>query len=109
MEIFTMEKLNLTPEEILNNQFNVDFKGYNADEVDSYLDLVLEDYQIAEENVQELLDLIASYQEEIKTLKAQIVELKGKQKTFDISQTTKYSSVDILKRISRLEEQVNNK
>ena len=69
----------------------------------------MEDYQISEENTQELLDLVASLQDEIKQLNAKIIELEGKQKAFDISNTTSYSSVDILKRISRLEEEVYNK
>ena len=104
-----METLNLTPEQILNNEFSVEFKGYSASEVDSFLDKILEDYQISEENTQELLDLVASLQDEIKQLNAKIIELEGKQKVFDISNTTSYSSVDILKRISRLEEEVYNK
>ena len=57
-----MEKLNLTPEEILNKEFNVDFKGYSPSEVDTFLDTVLEDYQIMEENVQQLLDTINDLQ-----------------------------------------------
>ena len=109
MEIFIMETLNLTPERILNNEFSVEFKGYSASEVDAFLDKILEDYQISEENTQELLDLVASLQDEIKQLNAKIIELEGKQKAFDISNTTSYSSVDILKRISRLEEEVYNK
>lgn len=109
MEIFIMETLNLTPEQILNNEFSVEFKGYSANEVDAFLDKILEDYQISEENTQELLDLVASLQNEIKQLNAKIIELEGKQKAFDISNTTSYSSVDILKRISRLEEEVYNK
>ena len=104
-----MEKLNLTPEEILNTEFNVDFKGYSASEVDAFLDLILEDYQKTEDNIQELLDLIASLQEDIRKLKAENVELEGKQRAFDLSNTTSYSSVDILKRISRLEEEVYHK
>lgn len=104
-----METLNLTPEQILNNEFSVEFKGYSANEVDAFLDKILEDYQISEENTQELLDLVASLQDEIKQLNAKIIELEGKQKAFDISNTTSYSSVDILKRISRLEEEVYNK
>ena len=104
-----MEKLNLTPEEILDKSFNVDFKGYSASEVDAFLDQVLEDYQIMEDNVQELLDLIASLQAEIKSLNAKNVELEGKQKAFDLSNTTSYSSVDLLKRISRLEEEILKK
>ena len=104
-----MEKLNLTPEEILNTEFNVDFKGYSASQVDAFLDLILDDYSKTEENIQELLDLIASLQDEIRELNAKNVELEGKQRAFDLSNTTSYSSVDILKRISRLEEEVYHK
>ena len=104
-----MKKLNLNPEEILNKEFNVDFKGYTPSEVDSFLDQVLDDYQTMEENCQELLDMVSRLQEEVKDLTRKNVELEGKKKAFDLSNTTSYSSVDILKRISRLEEQVYNK
>ena len=77
--------------------------------MDAFLDQILEDYQISEDNTQELLDLIASLQDQIKKLNSKIIELEGKQKAFDISNTTSYSSVDILKRISRLEEEVYSK
>ena len=36
-----MHKLELTVKEILDKQFNVDFKGYSAKEVDEFLDLVI--------------------------------------------------------------------
>lgn len=104
-----MKKLNLTPKEIFDTQFKVDLEGYCADEVDGLLDLVLDDYQRMEENVQELLDAIASLQEELKEAKAKNLELKSNQNKFDLSNTTNYSSVDILKRISRLEEKVYKK
>jgi len=104
-----MKKLSLNPEEILNKEFNVDFKGYTPSEVDSFLDSVLEDYQTMEDNCQELLDMIAKLQDEVKELTKKNVELEGRKKAFDLSNTTSYSSVDILKRISRLEEQIYNK
>ena len=104
-----MEKLNLSPEDILNKEFEVDFKGYSAAEVDAYLDLILEDYQIMEDNVQELLDAISTLQDQVKDLTAKNVELEGRKLAFDLSNTTSYSSVDVLKRISRLEELVYNK
>ena len=104
-----MDKLNLTPEDILNKEFNVDFKGYSPAEVDNFLDNVLEDYQIMEENIQQLLDAVASLQNQIKDLTAKNIELEGRKMAFDLSNTTSYSSVDILKRISRLEELVNKK
>jgi len=101
-----MEKLNLTPEQILDTQFEIDFKGYSADQVDSFLDMILEDYQIMEENTQELLNTIESLKQEISSLKRQKIELEGQKRAFDLSNTTNYSSVDMLKRISRLEEQI---
>ena len=104
-----MEQLNLTPDELLNKEFNVDFKGYSPNEVDSFLDSVLEDYQIMEDNVQELLNEIAKLKEQVKQLTAKNIELEGKKMAFDLSNTTSYSSVDVLKRISRLEEIVYNK
>ena len=104
-----MEKLNLTPEEILDKEFNVDFKGYAPAEVDSFLDKVLEDYQIMEDNIQQLLDAVSTLQDQVRELTAKNVELEGRKMAFDLSNTTSYSSVDILKRISRLEEQFYNK
>ena len=104
-----MEKLNLSPEDILNKEFKTDFKGYTPNEVDAFLDDVLQDYQIMEDNVQELLNLITQLQNKVKDLTAKNVELEGRKKAFDLANTTSYSSVDILKRISRLEEQVYNK
>ncbi|MBR3227687.1 MAG: DivIVA domain-containing protein [Erysipelotrichaceae bacterium] len=104
-----MEKLNLSPEEILNFVPKVDFKGYSAMEVDAFLDKVMADYQTVEKNIQELLDMIASLQSEIDALKAENVELKGKARNIDLSNTTSYSNVDLLKRISRLEEEVYRK
>ena len=104
-----MEKLNLTPEHILDTEFKVDFKGYSAEEVDAFLDLVLDDYYKMEDNVQELLDYVSSLQDEVKELTKKNIDLQGKQKAFDISNTTSYSSVDLLKRISRLEEELLRK
>ena len=41
-----MEKrFKLKVEDVLNKQFNIDFKGYSSVEVDEFLDLVINDYQ----------------------------------------------------------------
>ncbi|MBQ1306747.1 MAG: DivIVA domain-containing protein, partial [Erysipelotrichaceae bacterium] len=85
------------------------FKGYSPSEVDTFLDTVLEDYQIMEENVQQLLDTINDLQVQVKELTSKNIDLEGRKVAFDLSNTTSYSSVDILKRISRLEEQILNK
>ena len=41
-------KLQLNAKDILNKQFEKDVKGYNPDEVDSFLDKVLTDYRMVE-------------------------------------------------------------
>lgn len=38
-------KLNLDPQGIVDKEFDIDFKGYNPDQVDHMLDLVIQDYQ----------------------------------------------------------------
>ncbi len=104
-----MNKLNLTPEEIVDQEFGIAFKGYDPAVVDSFLDKVLEDYDIMENNVQELLDVIASLKEQVKELTEENKDLKARKTAFDLSNTTTYSSVDVLKRLSRLEEMMYNK
>lgn len=38
-------RFNLKVEDVLEKQFNIDFKGYAASEVDEFLDMVIQDYQ----------------------------------------------------------------
>ncbi len=102
-------KIQLSPKKILNKQFQVEFKGYNAQEVDMFLDVVADDYQ-------EFADLLNDAYEENETIKnekkilvnkiaaleKEIVLLRG---SLD-SQVNQNSNVDILKRISTLEKAV---
>ena len=101
-----MEKLHLSSQDILDKEFNVDFKGYSAAEVDSFLDMVLDDYQTYDEGIEELQNEIEGLKKEISKLKADNLELESKQKVIDLANTTSYSSVDLLKRVARLEEEV---
>lgn len=106
-----MEKVNLSAQDILDKQFNVDFKGYSAADVDAFLDLVLEDYQIYDENIEELKNKITELNAQLSELKDKCRNAESKQRVIDLTNTTSYSSVDLLKRVSRLEEEVykNNK
>ena len=102
-----MEKrFNLTVQNVLDKQFNVDFKGYSSVEVDEFLDLVIADYQEYDEMIQELGDRLQEYEKQINTLKAKIIELEGKQELASESTVLSGSNVDILKRLTRLENAV---
>lgn len=102
-----MNKTTLTTQTILDKNFNVDFKGYSPIEVDGFLDLVLEDYQIFEANMQKLIETIEHLKGENAALKAQNMELAGRQKATE--NTTSFSSIDLLKRVSRLEQEIFKK
>ena len=104
-----MNKLNLTAQDILDKEFNVDFKGYSASEVDRFLETVLDDYQNYDENIEELQAKISELEAEIEALKRKNLDLESKQKVIDLANTTSYSSVDLLKRVARLEEEVYRK
>ncbi len=100
-----MEKrFKLSVEDVLEKQFNIDFKGYSSGEVDEFLDLVIADYQQYNKMIEELGDHLQEYERQINTLKAKIVELEGKQGLSNHENSG--NNVDILKRLSRLENEV---
>lgn len=102
-----MEKrFKLTVEDVLEKQFNIDFKGYSSGEVDEFLDLVIADYQQYNKIIEELGDHLQEYEKQINTLKAKVVELEGKQGAVSVEGNIASSNVDILKRLSRLENEV---
>ena len=41
-------KLNLDPQKIVDKELDIDFKGYNPDQVDHLLDEIIQDYQTYE-------------------------------------------------------------
>ena len=84
--------MNLTAQEIYEKEFHVDLKGYAPAEVDEFLDMVIEDYQKYDEKVEELGAAVTRYEEKIKS-----DFVNGSSNT-----------VDILKRIARLEKAVFN-
>ena len=60
--------MNLTAQEIFEKEFHVDIKGYAPAEVDEFLDLIIEDYQVYDEKMEELGQALSRYEEKIKEL-----------------------------------------
>lgn len=102
-----MKSYNLTAKKIYNNKFEHTYNGYDSNQVDEFLDLVIEDYQIMEENVKELLEVVEQLQNEVSALHSKNHRLQSDMK-INLNNTTQYSNVDILKRLSRLEETLYN-
>lgn len=98
----------LTTDSIFEKEFHVDFKGYNALEVDQFLDDVMNDYQYFEKIIKDQKELLDRYEETLAQQKRMLIEEEGKSRT-QTDLPSQFSHVDILKRVSRLEEVVFNK
>ncbi|TCG10475.1 DivIVA domain-containing protein [Mycoplasma todarodis] len=79
-----MAKLNLKSELVLNKKFSTELSGYNAKEVDEYLDEILQDYRTFEELVAtqkatlaEKTSLLGDRDEKIEQLELEIETLKS--------------------------------
>lgn len=72
-------KFNLTKEDILNKQFIPSYKGYDPNDVDEFLDLVLKDYSSLEEAFKKTDEMIESLKKENNELKNSLRELKRDQ------------------------------
>lgn len=88
--------IKLTSKKILEKEFKKNFKGYNVEEVDSFLDEIIQDYEMFEK-------VVAQLREENKQLKEEVETTPKKQSVANVNGTTNF---DILKRLSNLEKHV---
>ena len=105
--------MNLTAQEIYEKEFHVDLKGYAPAEVDEFLDMVIEDYQKYDEKVEGLGAAVTRYEEKIKELQQQLFALQSENENLNEKVNSDFvngssNTVDILKRIARLEKAVFN-
>lgn len=104
--------MNLTAQDVYSKEFHVDLKGYAPAEVDEFLDQVIEDYQEYDEKIEELSQAITRYEQKINEMQAKIVELNADNRKLQetmrsgMVNASNTDQVDILKRISRLEQAV---
>jgi len=89
----------LTVKEILEKEFKTSLKGYNQDEVDKFLDLVIQDYENFQMKIDQLTQEKQKLQREIKRLS----DVSAKPAS---AQTLSNTNYDILQRLSNLEKKV---
>jgi DivIVA domain-containing protein len=87
-------KLALSAKDILEKDFKVSIRGYNQDDVDAYLDLIIKDYETLHQEINRL------EQENLRFRK----QLDQKSDNQGIKTGT--TNYDILKRLSNLERHV---
>lgn len=104
-------RLNLTPDDILEKEFKIDTRGYRLKEVDQFLDLIIQDYQT-------LIDIIKNQEKDKDELTDEILKLKQELRDANVnveiakansSNNVSVSNVDILKRLSNLENVIFGK
>lgn len=105
------DKVTLTPQDILDKEFKIDARGYRPQEVDKFLDLVINDYNefIAEikklkKDIAYLTDDNNKLKNELRRIKANIEAAEG-----SASSANSVSNVDLLRRLSQLEKVVYGK
>lgn len=77
----------ITPLEIENKEFSKQLRGYNADEVDEFLDLIIED--------------IEAIQEELAVLRAENSELREQNEEYKRSQINVMNTLDTAKKLMK--------
>lgn len=98
-----MADKNLTAKDILQKDFTRDFRGYNTQEVDSYLDSIIRDYDSYQKEVANLKNENERLISKIDELTKQLALAK---KNAPSTPGTGVTNYDILKRLSNLEKHV---
>ena len=104
-------KIELSPQDILEKEFKIDTRGYRLKEVDQFLDIVINDYEHFYSMINDLEKEKADLLGEIMRLKQEIRNMKmnaeiAKKNSSDIPEVT---NVDLLRRLSQLEKMVYGK
>jgi len=100
-------RINLSPQDILEKDFKIDTRGYRLKEVDQFLDVVISDYE-------QFLEIINNLEKEKTDLLSEIMNLKQELRNSKLSVEVASSSnargevtnVDIIRRLSQLEKMV---
>lgn len=102
------DNISLTQHDILEKEFKIDTRGYRMQEVDKFLDQVISDYgsfykEIESKNkeISRLNDELLLLKQELRNAKSNIEMASGNNTNSGGRATT---NVDLLQRISRLEE-----
>ncbi|AKP47528.1 MULTISPECIES: cell division regulator GpsB [Bacillus] len=100
-------KVKLTAKDILEKEFKTSMRGYNQEEVDQFLDLVIKDYETFHQAIEELqkenLRLKMKLEKASKVESPSMSRLQTQPASQPQPAVTNY---DILKRLSNLEKHV---
>ncbi|MSE22490.1 cell division regulator GpsB, partial [Lactobacillus parabuchneri] len=106
-----MENINYTPKDILQKEFKQKMRGYDPNDVDSFLDDIIKDYETFNKELQSLSDENERLKVQVDELNKQIA-VSGSQpmpsagvtptRTAPSQPMSSATNMDILKRLSNL-------
>ena len=104
------DKITLTPQELLDKEFKIDARGYRPQEVDKFLDLVINDYNEFITEIKTLKRELAYMNDENNKLKNELRRIKANIEAAEESgSNNSVSNIDLLRRLSQLEKVVYGK
>ena len=103
------DKVTLTPQEILDKEFKIDARGYRPQEVDKFLDLVINDYNEFINEIKKMKKELTLLNDENNKLKNELRRIKANIEAAEGSASSQVSNIDLLRRLSQLEKVVYGK
>lgn len=106
-------KLLLSSKEILNKKFKANQKGYDPDDVDAFLDKILEDYKLVEKENSNYEAKVTELKREIESLKTKLREkdsVISMQKSKNVALSTPHQksldNIELLQKCSAYEKKL---
>ncbi|MBP3950681.1 cell division regulator GpsB [Bacillus suaedae] len=93
------QDIRFTTKQILEKDFKTSMRGYNPDEVDKFLDAIIQDYEVFYRKLEQL-------DQENNQLKRELKKNAERAQRQSPVQTAGSTNYDILQRLSNLEKQV---
>ena len=104
------DKITLTPQELLDKEFKIDARGYRPQEVDKFLDLVINDYNEFITEIKTLKRELAYVNDENTKLKNELRRITANIEAAEgTAGSSQVSNIDLLRRLSQLEKVVYGK
>jgi len=102
----SIKDLKLTAKDILEKEFKTGLKGYSQSDVDAFLDLIIQDYEIFHRRIDELSQENLHLQKQLENRKQEQPVKKAPSMPTAPTINGGTTTYDILRRLSNLEKEV---
>lgn len=101
------DKIKLTAKDILEKEFKTGMRGYQQEEVDKFLDMIIKDYEAFHKEFEQLKQQNARLKRELEEQKVAATQVQQQPAPTPVAQSVyNNKNTDILKRLSNLEKAV---